>query len=161
MLSKKIEEALNGQINAELYSAYLYLSMVAYFESSGYPGSANWMRAQTWEELTHAMKIFDYVCEQGGKVVLTLIEASLGEWESLLAAFEAALEHEQKVTGLINRLVEIAKEEEDEVTVDFLQWFVDEQVEEEGSVDKVIKKVKSAGKNLLTVDLELGRRMVK
>jgi len=143
MISKKIEKALNKQINAELYSAYLYLSMVAYFESVNLPGFANWMKVQTQEELMHAMKIYDFVNERGGRVVLKAIEAPPTEWDSPLDAFEATYKHEQKVTGLINNLVNLAIEEKDHATSSFLQWFVNEQVEEESSVGYGIRKRKN------------------
>ena len=162
MISKKIEKALNKQINAELYSAYLYLSMVAYFESVNLPGFANWMKVQTQEELVHAMKIYDFVNERGGRVVLKAIEAPPTEWDSPLDAFEATYKHEQKVTGLINNLVNLAIEEKDHATNSFLQWFVNEQVEEESSVDKVAQKLKMVEKapgGLFMIDSELGQRV--
>ena len=162
MISKKIEKALNKQINAELYSAYLYLSMVAYFESVNLPGFANWMKVQTQEELMHAMKIYDFVNERGGRVVLKAIEAPPTEWDSPLDAFEATYKHEQKVTGLINNLVNLAIEEKDHATNSFLQWFVNEQVEEESSVDKVSQKLKMVEKSpgeLFMIDSELGQRV--
>jgi len=162
MISKKIEDALNEQINAEFYSAYLYLSMEAYFESANLPGFANWMRAQTQEETMHAMKIYDFVNERGGRVLLKSIAKPPTEWQSPLAAFEAAHKHEQRVTGLINDLVNLAVEEKDHAAKTFLQWFVDEQVEEEASVNKVVQKLKktdrTAGEQLL-IDKELGRRV--
>jgi len=162
MISKKIEKALNKQINAELYSAYLYLSMVAYFESVNLPGFANWMKIQTQEELMHAMKIYDFVNERGGRVVLKAIEAPPTEWDSPLDAFEATYKHEQKVTGLINNLVNLAIEEKDHATNSFLQWFVNEQVEEESSVDKTVQKLKMVEKapgGLFMIDSELGQRV--
>ena len=162
MLSKKMEEALNEQVNAELYSAYLYLSMEAYFESVNLPGFANWMRAQTQEELVHAMKIYDFVNERGGRVILKQIEAPQAEWDSPLAAFEAAYKHEQKVTGLINELVNLAIEEKDDATNSFLQWFVTEQAEEESSSNEVVQKLKTAGgapDGQFLIDRELGQRV--
>ena len=162
MISKKIEKALNKQINAELYSAYLYLSMVAYFESVNLPGFANWMKVQTQEELMHAMKIYDFVNERGGRVVLKAIEAPPTEWDSPLDAFEATYKHEQKVTGLINNLVNLAIEEKDHATNSFLQWFVNEQVEEESSVDNVAQKLKMVEKSpggVFMIDSELGQRV--
>ncbi len=159
MLSKRMEDALNEQVVAELYSAYLYISMVAYFESVDCAGAAQWMRAQTQEEIIHGMKLFDFINQQGGRVTLTVIEAPPTEWQSPLATFEAAYKHEQKVTGLINKLVDIANEENDKVTRDFLQWFVDEQVEEEESADEVVQKLKSG--ELSAVDKELGQRALK
>lgn len=163
MLNKKIEEALNSQINAEMYSSYLYLSMSAYFESTGLSGFANWMRAQAQEELMHAMKFYDYVNERGGRVILGPIEAPLSEWESPLATFEATYEHEQKVTGLINDLVNLAMEEKDHATNTFLQWFVTEQVEEEASASEIVNKLKLIGDapgGLFMLDRELGTRVL-
>ena len=162
MIDKKMQDALNEQINAELYSAYLYLSMAAYFESTNLPGFATWMRVQTKEELLHGMKIYDYVNERGGRVTLKSIAEPPSEWESPLAAFEAAYKHEQKVTGLINGLVNLAVEEKDDAANTFLQWFVDEQVEEEESAETVVNKLKlvadaSDGMNML--DNEMGQRV--
>jgi ferritin len=162
MIGKKMQDALNEQVNAEFYSAYLYLSMAAYFESTNLPGFATWMRAQTQEELLHAMKIYDYVNERGGRVILKSIAEPPSEWESPLAAFEAAYKHEQKVTGLIKGLVNLAIEEKDIAANTFLQWFVDEQVEEEESAETVVNKLKqvadaSDGMNML--DNEMGQRV--
>ncbi|UCG58223.1 MAG: ferritin [Phycisphaerales bacterium] len=162
MISKKMVEALNDQINAELYSAYLYLSMEAYFESKNLTGFAKWMRAQTQEEVVHAMKIYDFVNERGGRVALKAIEQPPTEWKSPLAAFEAAYKHEQLVTGLINNLVNLAVAEKDHATNSFLQWFVDEQVEEETSVDNVVQNLKMAQDApgaLFMLDRELGQRV--
>ena len=162
MITKKMQQALNEQINAELYSAYLYLSMEAYFKSENLPGFANWMRAQTQEELMHAMKIYDFLNERGGRVILKRIEEPPTQWDSPLAAFEAAYKHEQKVTGLINDLVNLAIEEKDHATNSFLQWFVNEQVEEESSADEVVQKLKRVEKapgGMFMIDQELGQRV--
>ena len=162
MISKKMEEALNGLLNAELYSAYLYLSMEAYFESVNLPGFANWMRAQTQEELMHAMKFYDYIIERGGRVILRLIDAPPADWDSPFAVFEATLEHEQKVTGLINDLVHLAREEKDNASGIFLQWFVNEQVEEEDNVGKVLgqlKLIKDSPEALFMMDKEMRQRV--
>jgi ferritin len=162
MLSKKIQDALNSQINAELYSSYLYFSMEAYFESQGFPGFANWMRCQTQEEIVHAMKMFDFVNERNGRVELKEIAQPPIKWDSPLAVFEAVYEHEQKVTGLINKLVDLAIKEGDHATNNFLQWFVAEQVEEEASACSVVDKFKLIGKsagNLYQFDRELGQRV--
>lgn len=145
MLTEKMEEALNAQLNAEMYSAYLYLSMAAYYESIGLPGFASWMRVQRLEELVHALKFFDYIVEAGGRVLLRPIDAPPATWEGALGPFEAAYAHEQKVTGLIDALVDSAKEEGDDATVEFLQWYVDEQVEEEESASGVLERIKAAG----------------
>ena len=161
MLTEKMQKALNGQLNAELYSAYLYLSMNAYFKSINLDGFANWMYYQAQEELEHSMKFYDFVIQRGGKVVLTQIEAPPTEWDSPLAVFEATLAHEQKVTGLINDLVEIALGEHDHATNIFLQWFVSEQVEEEESVSGVLEQLKLMGDaqgGLFMIDRELAKR---
>jgi ferritin len=162
MLNKKIEESLNKQLNAELYSAYLYLSMAAYFESVNLAGSANWMRVQAQEEQFHAMKFYDYIIERGGRVILRPLEAPPSEWDSPLAVFEATLKHEQKVTGLINDLVYLAREEKDNASKIFLQWFVNEQVEEEKGADDMVKKLKltaNAPGGMYMLDNELGGRV--
>jgi len=161
MLSKKMEKALNEQINAELYSAYLYLSMAAHFESVNLLGFASWMKVQTQEEVTHAMKIYDYVTQQLGRVTLKPIAGPPTEWKAPLTAFEAACKHEQHISGRINDLVNLAVGEKDHATNNFLQWFVKEQVEEEASVDAVVQKlklVKDAACGLFMIDRELGQR---
>lgn len=160
MLGEKMEEALNGQLNAELYSAYLYLSMSAYYHSIDLSGFANWMRVQWTEELKHALKFFDYVAENG-TVLLRPIELPPTEWDSALAPFEQAYSHEQKVTGLINSLVELAISEGDDATREFLQWYVDEQVEEEESASGALEKIKAAGDSadeIDRLDQEFGQR---
>ncbi|AQT69494.1 Ferritin [Anaerohalosphaera lusitana] len=161
MVPEKIEKALNSQINAELYSGYMYLSMSAYFEGMDLDGFANWMRVQAQEEQSHAMKIYDFVNFRGGKVNLTAIDGPPTEWASPLAVLEATLEHEQKVTGLINKLVKLAREEDDYATENFLQWFVDEQVEEEDNAGKLVSQLKLVEGNpqaLFMMDRELGQR---
>ncbi len=160
-LSKKMEEALNEQINAELYSSYLYLSMSAYFESISLKGFAQWMKVQAEEELLHAMKFYDFVNERGGRVLLKEIKAPETDWESPLAVFEAVLRHEQFVTGLINNLVNLAIEEKDHATNIFLQWFVTEQVEEEATADEIVQKLKLMGEargGMFMLDRQLGER---
>jgi ferritin len=162
MISKKMGTALNEQINAELYSAYLYLSMMAYFESENLPGMARWFKAQTQEEVMHAMKIYDYVNERGGKVTLKAIDQPQAMWKSPLAAFEAAYKHEQMVTGRINDLVDLAIKEKDHASNTFLQWFVNEQVEEETSVNTIVQQLKmaqGAPGALFIIDRELGQRI--
>ena len=162
MISKKMEKALNGQVNAELYSAYLYLSMESYFKSLNLNGSASWMRVQTQEEVMHAMKIYEFINERGGKVTLKTIEGPLTKWDSPLAVFEAVYVHEQKVTGLINDLVDLAIKEKDHATNTFLQWFVNEQVEEESSADEVVQQLKmmeNAPGGMFMLDRELGQRV--
>ena len=162
MLSDKMQDALNGQIVAETYSAYLYWSMAAYFESVNLSGFARWMKAQAREELVHAAKFFDFVVERGGRVTLDAIDAPPTEWDSPLAAFEHAYEHEQKVTGLINNLVDMAVAQRDHATRNFLDWFVDEQVEEEASADGVVQKLRLIGDapgGLFMLNQELGQRV--
>jgi len=161
MLSDKIEKALNKQINAEIYSSYLYLSMCAYFDSVNLTGLAKWMHTQVQEELFHAMKFFDYVNERGGRVILKEIDKPKTDWDSPLDAFKDAFKHEQKVTKMINELVDLAISEQDHATNNFLQWFVEEQVEEEASVDEVVQKLKligTEGGGLFMLDRELGMR---
>jgi ferritin len=161
MISERMQEALNGQLNAELYSSYLYMSMAAYFQDLNLGGFANWMRVQAQEELVHAMKFYDFINERGGRVVMKPIDGPSTEWDSPLAAFEAVLAHEQKVTGLINDLVELALAEHDHATNIFLQWFVTEQVEEEDSANDVVQKIKLMGDargGLFMLDRELGQR---
>jgi ferritin len=161
MLSEKMQDALSGQLNAELYSSYLYLSMHAYFKSINLDGFANWMYYQAQEELTHAMKFYDFMNQRGGRVKLLKIESPPDEWTSPLKVFEATLAHEQKVTGLINELVEKALAEHDHATNIFLQWFVSEQVEEEESVGGVLEQLKLMGDakgGLFMIDRELAKR---
>ena len=161
MLKPNMQEALNEQINAELYSSYLYLSMSAYFDSQTLTGMANWMRIQAQEELIHAMKFFDFINERDGRVLLTRIEDPKTEWASPLDAFEDSLGHERKVTGLINDLMDLSLGEKDHATNTFLQWFVTEQVEEESAAKTVVDKLKLIGDNpvaLYMLDGELGQR---
>lgn len=162
MLGKNIEEAFNEQINWELYSGYLYLAMSAYFLSINLNGFASWMRVQALEEGTHAMKFFDFINERSGRVELLALKAPQKEWESPLAAFEDAYEHECLVSGRINDLVNLALKEKDHASNNFLQWFVSEQVEEEASVDAVVQKLKligSDGGGLFLIDQELAQRV--
>ncbi len=161
MLSEKLEKALNDQINAELYSAYLYQSMGAYFEDKSLDGFATWMDMQTKEEMFHARKLYDYVNERGGRVILAGIDAPESNWENTLAVFEASLAHEEKVTAMINNLVDLAEKDKDYATRSFLQWFVDEQVEEEDSVGEVVDKLKmisDSSQGLFMMNNELGQR---
>jgi ferritin len=162
MLDEEMVSAINKQLNAELYSGYLYLSMAAYFESSDLSGFANWMRVQAQEELSHAMKFYVYLVQRGARVILTEIEAPPTEWDTNIAVFEHVYEHEQMVTGLINELVDLAIKLSDHATNNFLQWYVAEQVEEEESASGVLQKVKLAGEDssgLLMLDQELGTRI--
>ena len=162
MLSKKMLNSINHQINRELYSAYLYLSMASYAVDAGLNGAANWFEVQAKEEMTHAQKFYNYVNQQGGRVILEAIEAPPKDFKSILKPFEETLKHEKVVTGLINDLVKIAKEENDNATEIFLQWFVTEQVEEEASAAEIIQKLKlvgTEGGGLFMVDNELGQRV--
>ncbi len=162
MLKKKIEDALNEQLNAELYSAYLYLSMAAYYHSLNLNGFANWMQVQAQEEMTHVMKFYDYINDRGARIKLMPVEGPPTDWKSPLAVFEAVLKHEQLVTSLIYKLVDLSVKEKDRSTESFLQWFVDEQVEEESSADAVIQQVKLAGETgpgLFMLDRELATRV--
>lgn len=162
MLSTKMGKALDGQINAELYSAYLYLSMAAWSRGRGLDGFGNWFRVQAQEELAHAMRFYDYVYERGGSVTMSAIDAPPGDWDSPLALFEQTLKHERKVTGLINGLVDLARAESDHATKNMLRWFVTEQVEEEGTAEKLRQKVALAGtegQGLHMVDAELAGRV--
>jgi ferritin len=161
MLSKKMEKALNGQVNAELYSAYLYLSMAANFTAQNWIGAAKWMRVQAREELGHAMKFYDFILECNSKVVLDPIAKPQTQWPTLLAAFEAAYAHEQKVTGLINGLVDLAQAEKDHATAFFLQWFVNEQVEEEANALLIVQQLRMIGDSkgsMFMLDRQLGKR---
>lgn len=161
MLNKKIEEALNDQINAEFWSAYLYLSMSLHFENEGRTGMANWFKIQFQEEQAHALALIDYVNARDGKVILAPIAEVPNSWDSPKAAFEATLEHEKKVTERINNLYAMAEELKDFATRQKLNTFVAEQVEEEESVRQIIDDltlVGTDGTGLLQIDRELGSR---
>lgn len=161
MIGKKMEEALNDQVKEELASAYLYLSMAAYFSHEGWDGMASWMRIQAEEELGHALRIFDHILERGGKVVLPALAAPEGTWASPLAAFQAAHKHEGHITGRIHALVELARKERDYPAEAMLQWFVTEQVEEEDHALRVVQLLERVGsdpRGLVMADRELGQR---
>ena len=161
MISKKMEKALNQQINAEFYSSYLYLSMAADFEAKNLPGFANWMKVQAQEEWGHGMRIYNYLNEQQATVKLEAIEGPQAEWASPLEAFEAAYKHEQHVTGLINKLASLADDEKDYASKIFLQWFVTEQVEEESSASAIVEQLKMIGdkpQGLFMIDRALAQR---
>jgi len=142
MLSKTMAKALNDQVQWELYSAYLYVSMATYFEAKGLLGFANWLHVQDQEEKFHAQKFYDYIVSRGGRVILQAIDAPPHDWASALAVFEDALSHEEGVTARINKLMDLALEEKDHATASLLKWFIDEQVEEEANVSDVIAKIK-------------------
>lgn len=161
MLSEKMQDALNKQINAEMFSANLYLSMATYFEFINLPGMAKWMVAQAGEEMEHAMKIYGHIHERMGRVIIGGLDAPETDWDSPLAAFEAAFGHEQKITGMIHDLVDLAAAENDKPAGIFLQWFVSEQVEEEAGVDAIVQQLKMVGDKpqaLLMIDRALGQR---
>lgn len=162
MLDSKMQKALNEQINAEMFSAYLYLAMVAYFNDLGLSGFAAWMTTQAQEEMVHAVKFFNYIVERGGRVELDQIEKPQAEWDSPIAAFKDAYKHEQYITGRINDLVNLAVEIKDNVTNQMLLWFVKEQVEEEENAAEIVQKLVSiqdapGGINML--DKELSARI--
>ena len=162
MINKKLEDQINHQINRELYSEYLYLSMAAYLEDKGLAGMANFMVVQAQEEHFHAMKFFNYLNERGGRVVLGAIEQPPVEFNSPQAVFEESLAHEKIVTGLINKLMDMAIEVNDHASRSFLNWYVDEQVEEEDSFQKIIDQLKlvgGEGHGLLMLDKELSARV--
>ncbi len=161
MPNQKTMESFNQQINEEIFSSYLYLSMAAYFESKNLKGMAHWMRLQTEEENMHAMKFFDFVLQRGGKINLSKIEGPKTDWASPLEAFEDSYKHEEKITSLINNLVDLSLKEKDHAANAFLQWFVTEQVEEEANVLEIVEKLKLAGDHpevLLMIDKELSQR---
>lgn len=162
MLSEKVVKSLNHQINREIYSAYLYLGMNAYAGSIGLKGFANWFLVQVKEELSHAQIIYNYVNQQGSRVILEAIEVPGQDFSSVKELFEKTLSHEKKVTAMINDLVTIAKLENDYATENFLQWFVKEQVEEESSANDILQKLNligDQGNALFMIDNELGQRV--
>jgi len=161
MLKEKMLTALNEQINAEQYSAFLYLSMSSWFHDKGLPGFANWMYIQYQEELTHANKLFNYVVERGERPAMKAIDQMPVEWDGIIEIYEATLKHEQHVTELINNLVDIAVEVKDHATQSFLQWFVDEQVEEEANVTEILdnlKLINGQGNGIFMLDREMRQR---
>lgn len=164
MLEKKLEEALNDQINFEFYSSYLYLSMSAYYVSAGLNGFANWMRIQAQEEAVHAMKLFDYIGDRGGRALLKTVKGPETEWDSPEKPFEDAYKHETIVSSRFNDLMNLSIECKDHATSSFLRWYVDEQVEEEANALDIVnrlKLVKGAPDGLFMLDKELGLRVFK
>jgi ferritin len=160
-LSKKLQDALNEQIREELASSYIYLSMAAYCESINLPGFAAWMRVQSNEELEHAMKFYEYVHDRGGRVLLQAIEQPPAEFEGPLGVFQKTLEHEQYITGRIHKLYGMAQEENDYASLGILQWFVDEQVEEEKTASDILEMLKmigDKGQALIMLDRQLAQR---
>lgn len=161
MLKKSIEEALNKQLNAELYSAYLYLAMSAYCETIPMKGFAKWLRIQSEEEKAHGMKFFDYIIEAGGTVKLARIDAPKAEWKSVGEIFEQVYDHEKKVTGMITSIMDLAVKEKDYATQNFLGWFIKEQVEEEANASEIlaqIRMLKDVVGHMFWLDHELGKR---
>lgn len=161
MLNKKVEDALNAQVNAEFWSAYLYLSMAHNFEADGKPGIANWFKVQFQEEQAHAEIFMNYINQRGGRVLLKPIDAVETHWATPLDAFKATLEHERKVTALINNIYSIAESEHDYATREMLNWFVKEQVEEEDSAQELIDKftlIGNDGMGIYSLDRELATR---
>jgi len=161
MIPKKVEDAFSEQVKYELESAYIYLGMAAYFDGAGFAGMGRWMRAQVQEELTHAMRFYKHIIDRGGQVTLYPLSVPPQDWKSPLQAFEAAYEHEKFITGRINTLVKLAQAEGDHASATLLQWFVDEQVEEEDSTSRVVQDLKligNDGRGLLMLDRELGQR---
>ena len=161
MIKPKILNILNKQINEELYSSYLYLSMSNYFSSLNLDGFAKWMRMQSQEENAHGMKIYDYILQRDGKVVLSKIETPKAIWKSPLEVFQETLKHEQHISSCIHNIVNLAIQEKDHATTQFFQWFVGEQVEEESNASNILEKMKMVGDNksgLFMLDRELGKR---
>ncbi|MGB9695874.1 MAG: ferritin [Ignavibacteria bacterium] len=161
MLTPKLLEALNEQVNREFFSEYLYLGMAGYCYSLDLNGFANFFMVQAQEEHQHALKIYNYIYNRNGKVILKPLDAPKMEYNNIMGVFEETLKHEQAVTAAINNLMELAIKENDHATVSFLKWFVDEQVEEELSVTKILNKFKiigTEGSGLLFLDSELGKR---
>ncbi len=162
MIKQVMVDAINEQIRKEMYSSNLYLAMAAYYHSINMNGFANWMRIQAQEEQSHALKLFDYLLDRGGKVKLGQINATPTEWESPLAGFEAAYAHEQSITASINDLYDLALQEKDHASGTMLQWFINEQVEEEATVSEIVDRVKLAGESgagLFFLDSELKSRV--
>lgn len=160
-INKKVEEVLNKQINAEFWSAYLYLSMAAWSENRGFKGIANWMRVQFHEETSHALKIYNYILERSGEVKLQPVAAVDTSWDSLLHMFEETYKHECEVTELINKCYEVSSAEKDYATATMLQWFIKEQTEEESNALEIIDVLKITGEKsggIFYLDKKLGHR---
>ena len=161
MISKSVLDSMNNQVMHELYSAYFYLSMSAHCESENLPGFATWLRVQATEEQGHAMKFYEYILDRGGKVTLQAISQPPSDFASPLAIFQQVYEHEQKVTSLINAIYNVAVAEKDVASQIFLQWFINEQVEEEKNASQILdmlKKIGSSVGSLYQLDHQLGKR---
>jgi ferritin len=162
VISNKLADAVNKQINAELFSSYLYLSMAAYFAKENLPGFANWMRVQAQEEMVHVLKFYDYLLSRQAAVKLMSVDGPPSDWNGPLDVFQDAFKHEQKVTGLINGLMDLAVAERDHAMQMCLQWFINEQVEEEASADAIVQKLKlmaGAPGGIFMLDKELAARV--
>lgn len=162
MINEKVAKVLIEQVNKELYSAYLYLSMSAYFSDLGLLGFANWMRVQVQEEQAHAMLIYDFLINRGERVILSSIDSPPGDWKNPLMVMEKVLEHEVYVTSLINNIVSVAEEAKDRATMSYMNWFIDEQVEEEANAQDIISKLKLIGDDksaLYLLDKDLSTRV--
>ena len=160
-LSKTVQDALNEQMKQEFYASYVYLAMSAYCSASNFEGFAKWLRQQASEETAHAMRIYDYIEDRGGRVLLQAIPQPATEFPSILNVFEQARDHERKVTGMINGLYELVDAEKDYASHAFLEWFLTEQIEEEKTSNKIVESLKLAGDHpgaLLMLDRELGAR---
>jgi ferritin len=161
MLSKKAEASLNKQMNNEFFNSHLYLSMGAWFESQNLFGFAHWMKVQAEEERGHAIRFYKQIGDRRGRIAVGAVDAPPVEWKSPLAAFEAAYAHEAKVSAAVNAMIDAAAAEKDHATVNFLQWFVSEQVEEEAQTDEIVQQLKMAGDSkgaLMQIDHHLGKR---
>jgi len=162
MIPRKIEAAINDQINFELYSAYIYLAMAAHLRFKGLNGFANWMQIQAQEETVHGMGFYNFIIDRGGKVALKAIAQPKSEWKSALAAFENVLAHEEIVTSRINNIAALAEAEKDYATRNFMQWYISEQVEEEANANEIINELKLAEDSkeaLLMLDREKAQRI--
>ena len=162
MIGKKMQDGLNKQLNAELYAAYLYFAIGAWFEGQNLEGFAAWMKSQAFEEMSHAMRFYNHILERGGKVELYAIAKPEGKWSTPVEAFRAAYEHELKVTGMINDLVDLANAEKDNAAlIGLLHWFIEEQIEEEDQTLKAVEKLKmveGSKQGLFMLDKEMGQR---
>lgn len=160
MIAKNMQDAINKQINMEIYSSYLYMSMAANFEAMNLNGFAQWMKEQAREEVSHAMRFWKYLTEREGIVALEAIQKPKGSWNSAVESFEDAYSHETKVTSMIHDMARLADKENDFATSSMLKWFIDEQVEEEASTDKIVKKLRMVKDSavLFMLDHELGKR---
>jgi ferritin len=162
MIKKEVLDVINEQINAETYSAYMYLSMAAYFEEMGLSGFSNWMKVQYQEESAHALKFFNYITERGGKVILKAVAQVPVDFSGIVDVFEQTLKHENQVTEKINNLMNVAVAASDHATQSFLKWFIDEQVEEEANVERILatlKLINGEGNGVFMMDREMSQRV--